>query len=543
MDSQPQGFPFGIMAVVELLRLNVRRRLADSAYVDCPFCGDKRGKMNVNFGRNVWRCNYCGESGGMLALYARLNNVTNSQAYREIWDVLSTGEASWGGGGHGMETSPAPAAAPVSGAAAPGQGKGGIPQSPPASATEIHRTFSQLFEMLTLSPAHRDHLRSEKRGLTEEQIRQFGFKSTPPYFLCRSLTERLTGQGCMVAGVPGFYRHEKGYWTVKFTSRTSGILIPAVGRDGLIRGAQILLDVPIRDKDDPPDKAGAKYIWLSSSSKEMGATSGSPVHFVGKFPARTVYVTEGLLKADIAHCLMSRSFVATAGANNVGALGEVFRALAAEGTELIVEAQDMDKYRNANTARGSSKIYLMAGEHGMECRRLAWDPNFKGIDDWRLALRKKERQREEENRDSGDDAVLKDVQGTGDFLQKYRIYQLDFGREQAPIPFAFEGIKELHRAGFEQPPAKEYRLVWDSTLPCPAGSTDRERLDRIRSVFSDSMPEGYRGRQVAPSDVLELYDDGKRSYYYVDKGGFEPVRFSPFLAKPMPGREPDGAGQ
>ena len=37
MDSQPQGFPFGIMAVVELLRLNVRRRLADSAYVDCPF--------------------------------------------------------------------------------------------------------------------------------------------------------------------------------------------------------------------------------------------------------------------------------------------------------------------------------------------------------------------------------------------------------------------------------------------------------------------------------------------------------------------------
>ena len=71
--------------------------------------------------------------------------------------------------------------------------------------------------MLTLSPAHRSHLRSEKRGLTEEQIRQFGFKSTPPYFLCRSLTEKLISQGCTVAGVPGFYRHEKGYWTVKFT--------------------------------------------------------------------------------------------------------------------------------------------------------------------------------------------------------------------------------------------------------------------------------------------------------------------------------------
>lgn len=541
MDSQPQGFPFGIMAVAELLRLNVRRRLADSAYVDCPFCGDKRGKMNVNFGRNVWRCNYCGESGGMLALYARLNSMTNSQAYREIWDALSTGEASWGGGDHGMTA--VSAAAPVSGAAAPGQGQGGIPQSPRASAEEVHRTFSQLFGMLTLSPAHRSHLRSEKRGLTEEQIRQFGFKSTPPYFLCRSLTEKLINQGCTVAGVPGFYRHEKGYWTVKFTSRTSGILIPAVGRDGLIRGAQILLDVPLRDKDDPPDKAGAKYIWLSSSSKDMGTTSGSPVHFVGKFPARTVYVTEGLLKADIAHCLMNRSFVATAGANNVSALDGIFRMLAAEGTELIVEAQDMDKYRNANTAKGSSRIYLMAGEHGMECRRLAWDPNFKGIDDWRLALRRKERQREEEKKDPGDASTLKEEQETRDFLQKYRIYQLDFGREQIPIPFAFEGIKELHKAGYEQPPAGRYCLVWDSALPCPADSTDRERLERIRDAFSDSMPEGYRGRQVAPSDVLELYDDGRRSYYYVDTGGFEPVRFSPFLAKPMPGREPEGAGQ
>lgn len=541
MDSHPQDFPFGIMTVAELLHLNVRRRLADSAYLDCPFCGDRRGKMNINFSRNVWRCNYCGDSGGMLSLYARLNNMSNSQAYREIWDTLSTGEASWGCEDHVIST--APAAAPIQGAAASGRGMQGITQSPPADAREVHRTFTKLFEMLTLSPAHRNHLRSEKRGLTDEQISFFGFRSTPPYFLCRPLTEKLIGQGCTVAGVPGFYRHENGYWTVKFTGRTSGILIPAVGMDGLIRGAQILLDTPIRDKNDPPDKAGAKYIWLSSSSKDMGTTSGSPVHFVGRFPARTVYVTEGLLKADIAHCLINRSIVATAGANNVAALNEVFKALAQGGTELVIEAQDMDKFRNANTAKGSSKIYLMAKEHGMECRRLTWDPNFKGIDDWQLALRKRERQREEGRTDTGDTDARQDAQGAGCFLQKYRIYQLDFGREQTPIPFAFEGIKELHRAGYGQPPAKEYRLVWDSALPCPENSTDREILGRIKEFFSDSMPEGYRGRQVAPSDVLELYDEGKRSYYYVDTGGFELVRFSPFLARPMQGQAQGGTGQ
>ena len=83
--------------------------------------------------------------------------------------------------------------------------------------------------------------------------------------------------------------------------------------------------------------------------------------------------------------------------------------------------------------------------------------------------------------------------------------------------------------------------MWDSALPCPENSTDREILKRIKESFSVHLPEGYRGRQVAPSDVLELYDDEKRSYYYVDTGGFELVRFSPFLAKPMQAQ--DGTGK
>jgi hypothetical protein len=40
MGSFSQDFPFGIMDVVELLHLHIRRRQADSAYTDCPFCGD-----------------------------------------------------------------------------------------------------------------------------------------------------------------------------------------------------------------------------------------------------------------------------------------------------------------------------------------------------------------------------------------------------------------------------------------------------------------------------------------------------------------------
>lgn len=88
MGSYPDEFPFGIMEVVNLLNLRIRRQQANSVYVDCPFCGDRRGKMNVNFQKNVWRCNYCGKYGGMLALYAEFNHTTTSDAYWEIAEAL-----------------------------------------------------------------------------------------------------------------------------------------------------------------------------------------------------------------------------------------------------------------------------------------------------------------------------------------------------------------------------------------------------------------------------------------------------------------------
>ena len=538
MGSFSQDFPFGIMDVVELLHLHIRRRQADSAYTDCPFCGDRRGKMNVNFIKNVWRCNYCGEHGGMLNLYARVNNTTNSEAYREICDALQAGDTSWGYGG--AESADAYAGVPAREPHAGRQPDMGITQAERASPQEIHQTYSLMLGMLSLNSAHRAHLRSEKRGLADEQIDSLGFKSTPPYFLCRSLTERLIKQGCRVEGVPGFYLHEGGYWTAKFGSRTAGILIPAIGIDGLIHGMQILLDVPFKDRDDPPEKAGTKYIWLSSSTKNMGVTSGSPVHFIGNPFARTIYVTEGILKADIAHVLLNRSFVAVAGANNVAQLGPLFALLAQNGTELIIEAHDMDKYSNEMIAKGSSKIYLLARQHGMECRRLTWNPNYKGIDDWQLALRREKQQKEGEDQNLQKDRAFFRQEGEGIPEEKtglssrgcrFRIYQLLFDEGRETIPFAFKGIQDLHKAGYEQPPASDYRLVCDSELACPEEWKDMEILEQISAHYGNHVPEGYKGRPLASSDVVELDDETGRRYFYIDSRTFEPVRFSPFLAK------------
>ena len=544
--GKKHDLPFGIMDVAGLLRLNIRRRAPGQVYVDCPICGDRRGKMNLNTEKDLWRCNYCGEGGGMLSLYAKVYGVSNSDAYREICDALAVNGFS---PDYTVPEKTTPAEAE---------------QSDAASVQEVHQTLSMLLSMLTLIPAHREHLRSV-RGLSDDEITRFGFKSTPPPFLCRSLTNRLVKAGCRVQGVPGFYVDDNGCWTVKFHQRTSGIIIPIFGVDGLIHGAQIRLDHPLKDKDDPPEKTGVKYLTLSSTGKRMGTTSGSPIHFVGDPCSRVVYVTEGCLKADVAHALMHRTFVATLGVNNTAKLDELFAFLHRNGTEEIIEAEDMDKYSNEMVEKGASKIYALAARHGMRCRRLTWNPNYKGIDDWQLALRRKEQKMKEDpgmtfkeqylNGLCGlemletctekwhamkvDSISLRDYLGLTEqeydaYLQtdpgvsfrelldsqrktqRFRVYQLDLEHGETRA-FAFGGIDALQKAGFQQPPAAEYTLVYDGELICPVRQDERDILERIFARYNQAFPPDYRGRSIAPSDVLELYDESERRYFYIAK--------------------------
>ncbi|WP_313530590.1 YodL domain-containing protein [Anaerotignum sp.] len=561
MAADAHDFPFNIQDVSNLLRLKIRRPSGNGVYVDCPICGDRRGKMRLDYEKNFWRCNYCGKSGGMLALYADVHGISKSDAYREICEALGRSVS-------GPDYKPVECVTVTS----------AVVQSPLASIQQIHQTLSLLLNMLSLSEKHQRNL--QERGLSKEQIDRLGYKSTPPPYLCRSYTDRLLRQGCVVQGVPGFYLDDDGKWTVKFYKRTAGIIAPCKGIDGLIRGAQIRLDVPIKDKDDPPEKAGTKYLWLSSSNKNMGVSSGSPVHFVGDPFANTVYVTEGIIKSDVSHFLMDRTFAAIAGANNTTQLDMLFAFLAQNGSKLIVEAHDMDKYANEHVSGGASKIYLMARSHGMGCRRLTWNPNYKGIDDWQYALKKKEQAKKEVKRmnfkqrflaglcnmDTLDDEVKKWhtapkdgtplathlglseeeysllVQNSDVFEQQlfslrkrlqFRIYQLEFSDDIQTKPYAFRDFKEVKKLGYEQPPAADYRLTEDSSMYYTGDPTEMELLGRIFERYNDDLPKEYTGRSLSPSDIVELYDNEKRRYFYCNPNGFLEVRFSPRFALPM----------
>ena len=117
-------------------------------------------------------------------------------------------------------------------------------------------------------------------------------------------------------------------------------------------------------------------------------------------------------------------------------------------------------------------------------------------------------------------------------IQSFRIYQLDFD-EGKTIPFAFAGLSKMHEAGYAQPPAAQYCLVYDGTLFCPKEIGADELLEMIFTRFNNSFPADYPGRSVSVSDVIELYDGGTRNYFYCNSIGFAPVKFSPMLAKQM----------
>lgn len=291
------GFNYDITDVVHLLQLRVRHKNSSSMDVNCPFCGETKGKMNVNLQKNVFRCNRCDASGGMLELYGRLHGVSSAEANRQIREALGKGE-------YRTNYQVAPKKEPVV-----------IFNAELADADVIDRTYQEMLSLLTLNDKHQEDLK--KRGLTEEQIEIQRYRSVP-LFGIKNMVQKLLESGQTVKGVPGFYEDQDGKWTINFSSKNSGILIPIQSPEGKIQGFQIRLDQVME---------GRKYIWLSSVKFKNGVSSGSPVHVIGNLDAEQIYLTEGALKGTIAHYLSGDTFICVAGVNQYRNLKPVLEML------------------------------------------------------------------------------------------------------------------------------------------------------------------------------------------------------------------------
>lgn len=398
-------FPFTIREVAELCGLKSgMERYPDRVSIDinCPFCGGKK-KMNLNLKKDVFGCNRCGIKGGMLALYGETFGVDSQTAYAEILAKL------------GKE----PVREPGSHCTAPEDIRTERDQVQGVSDQVKDKAYASLLSMLPLSDTHKGKLL--ERGLTEAQIEQNGYRSTP-VFGFRRITERVLESGCRVEGVPGFHTDPEGRWTIHFSQKSSGILIPIRNIDGRITGMQIRLDRPYD---------GRKYVWLSSVNFPNGASSGSPVHLAGKAGDRAVYVTEGALKGDIAHAISGKTFVCVPGVNQYVNLEPFLRKMKELGSRQVYDAYDMDKFlrpvcrgdyndkcrfcdrygkkqeygtaacekkqiKRENIQRGCRKLAEMCRRLGLPERMLVWDTDehgewaerVKGVDDYLVSLQK-----------------------------------------------------------------------------------------------------------------------------------------------------------
>lgn len=347
---------FNIGQVVELLGLKIRRSTPDGADLDCPFCG--RPKLNIHLGKNVYRCNYCGKGGGMLDLYREVRGMASrKEAFRSICEELSGGrtfDSRW-------ETVSVRCNVVEKLSAA---------LAPPDVIDRTYRTMLGLLRLRT------DHFQSLlNRGLKPEQIEANQYRSTPVQS-AEEIAPALLRAGCTLQGVPGFYMDSKGIWRLNLYPKLAGILVPVCSLDGLISGFQIRLDRPVEKR---------KYVWLSSANLPGGVSSGSPFHYAGE-RSKTVYITEGALKADVAHAILGKSFGAIAGVSQFGALRNLFGALMKDGTETVCEAYDMDCETNIHVEAARQKMIRIARqEFGFKVYSVTWNSQFKGIDDWALA--------------------------------------------------------------------------------------------------------------------------------------------------------------
>lgn len=332
------------------LVLDSRTLRREEVEASCPFCRDHgpgKHHLSLNTVTDQYRCNLCGASGNSVSLYARLHGISNKEAYLELTRDSKV---------YPMPSPPVPQ----------------TQEREPRALAERHAVYHEMLSFLTLSEKHRENLL--ERGLSDERIRQNGYRSMPETPEQRRLLAKLVGSTYDLLGIPGFYtRYDQ--WTL---AGPNGFLIPVRDRNGLIQGLKIRLD----DASAP----NRKYRWLSSRGRTMrnGTRSYSWIHVAGDRTRKRAFLTEGPLKGDVASFLANDAlFICTGGVNATKGLTETILAL---GVREIVEAMDMDQMVNPQVRNG---VLAMRREvqkiPGIRYSKYSWNPAYKGVDDYFLS--------------------------------------------------------------------------------------------------------------------------------------------------------------
>lgn len=333
--------------VADLDNIEVYKIKGNEYFFACPVCGKKDEKCSFNptkgkeYGgipSGLWSCFHCGEGGNAVDLHARLNGWS----YREALDDLLGNEHIASRPMMKMSFAPAKTV-----------------ETKRTDDVTVDKVYRDLLSISPLSEGHKADLL--RRGFTEKMINLFGFKDAPTNGM--KTVRDLNAMGDIVKGVPGFYDNSFAF-TIAGVKK-AGYLCPVyhpheVSRDELFKKFATdknLLCVKRGDgryftyrivgfqkRVDHPDD-GNKYVWLSSSDRKDGVSSGSPSTCLIGTTSHVVVITEGILKATVTYSLLNGKYtvIGVPGVKSLVGFKKLLRGGFITKDDLVFEAFDMDK--------------------------------------------------------------------------------------------------------------------------------------------------------------------------------------------------------
>ena len=239
----------------------------------------------------------------------------------------------------------------------------------PKTLDKVYRTLTS---QLHLDRPHRANLMA--RGLNESEILSLGYVSLPDGLRrLPAIKSCIDLYGEKLLSVPGFYLTEKKrIWL----AGQDGMLIPCRDVDGHLTGAQIRIN--------STDGSG-KYRWMSATQKQRkrgGVSSGTPIHVAGRhLEANRVWITEGILKADIASLKLGQPVIGLAGVSS-WKTSDLHAILKKLGPQSIAVAFDADAKTNKQVRHAEKKLTQALLSMGYCVEIADWDTDSgKGIDD------------------------------------------------------------------------------------------------------------------------------------------------------------------
>jgi archaellum biogenesis ATPase FlaH len=306
---------------------------------NCPLCGKRVG----------WNCDVTEDDGLVYCSYTPSEKTDNRGRFEHILKQ-----------GHGKLVS------------AENKEEEKMIENVKADADKLNEVYTEFLESLELNNNHSNDL-INRRGLSDDTVARKLYASVPSYQQRFEAAEKLA-ESFDLEGIPGFYL-ENGRWALNLTF--PGFYVPYRDVEGRIVGLQIRQD---KNTDN-------KYLWLSSSGKEKGTSSGTPLHIVNPDlirDTRAIYLTEGALKADVIGEKFFSVGVVAIGGVNVIQPQKLIEYLANTFPDLryFWLAFDMDWKTNTEVRKSILRLLEGLKETSLKIIATTWDEQRgKGFDD------------------------------------------------------------------------------------------------------------------------------------------------------------------